>query len=374
MQFPTIRQGGEPQIDGTITRYLAPDLIGKPWYNPSRPVIFVNGMLNDGAGHQRAAETLSMTLGAQVYGVLNRTDGGFADLWQCITDKFRFATVQTPDQKVYAQISLANSGFDRRHDAVEAGYQAVRAVQPGLSKDAYVLSLLGHNAATVALYRLLLGQPGGMLGTPIHAHSQGNLITSNALTAVALARGSDAIQGLEVVSYGSPAQGWPPGLRRTNNAFTFDGVGALDGTLDLSSSKVGYKFSHGLPAIHQFRYYADHDAEFVVNRFRTGSWGMTVNMDEKGLAQFCAALGNNTERLRRIFDRLEKVHFTDSDDVALEFCRIKSDAELAELARIDPMLTAQLIRLLKAGYTSGSEQAAIDRLEAALKVNSNTAA
>lgn len=364
MQFPDIRHGGEPQVDGTVTRYLPPDLIGKPWYNPSKPVIFVNGMLNDGAGHRQAAETLSLTIGAQVYGVFNRTDGGLADLWQCITDKFRFATVQSPDQKVYARVSMIDADFDRRFATVEAGYQAVKAVQPGLSKDHYVASLLGPNAATKALYRLLLGRPGGMLGAPVHAHSQGNLIASNALTAVALARGADAIRGLEVVSYGSPAQGWPAGLRRVNNAFTFDGVGMLDGTMDLSSAKVGYKFAHGLPAIHKFRYYAEHDAEFVVNKFRTGGWGMTVNMDEKGLARFCAQLGNNTERLRRIFDRLEQVHFTDSDDVALEYCRSKSDAELAELARIDPLLVAQLIRLLKSGYVSAGEEAQIGRLQA----------
>lgn len=373
MQVPTIRQGGDPQIDGTVTRYVSPDLIGKPWFNPTRPIIFVNGMLNDGVGHREAAERLSLTVGAEVVGVFNQTagsgiGGALVDLWQCITDKARLSGAQSPDQKLLLQIGLPGNDFQRKAALVEEAYQLQKARQPGLSKDDYVYTLLGGNAATRSLYALLVGQPGGLLGTPIHAHSQGNLITSNALTGVALARGAGAINGLVVVSYGSPAQGWPPGLQRTNNAFTFDGVGWLDATMDWSSSKVGYKLSHGNPFIHKFRYYADYDAEFFVNKYRTGGWGMTVNMDEKGLARACADLGNHTDRLFNIFTRLKQVHFTDSDDVALEYVKLKSDRQLAEIARINPGLTRLLVELLEAGWTSGSERQAIERLQASMAV------
>lgn len=373
MQVPTIRLGGDPQIDGAVTRYVSEDLIGKAWYNPTRPVIFVNGMLNDGAGHREAAERLSLTIGSEVVGVFNKTagtgiGGALTDLWQCITDKARLASAQTPDQKVLLQLGLPGNDFSRKTALVEEAYQLEKARQPGLSKDDYVYGLLGDNPATRSLYALLVGRPGGMLGTPIHAHSQGNLITSNALTGVALARGIGAISGLVVVSYGSPAQGWPPGLQRTNNAFTFDGVGWLDATMDWSSAKVGYKLSHGNPFIHKFRYYADYDAEFFVNKFRTGGWGMTVNMDEKGLAQACADLGNHTDRLFNIFTRLKQQHWTDSDDVALEYVKLKSDRELAEIGRLHSGLARLLIELLEAGWTSGEERKAIERVQAAMAV------
>lgn len=380
MQFPTIKMGGEPDVDGTVTHYVSNDAVGKPWYNPARSVIFVNGMMNTGINHADSARALSKMLGSQVYGVYNKKDGFFADLWQCLTDKIKFASQQKPDQRVLAHASPTNvalatqmgagalvlpprSDFGRWSQIVDALYEMEKAKAPALSKDDFVYGMLGDNAATKALYSLLLGTPGGMLGTPIHAHSQGNLITSNALTAVALARGLGAIRGLEVNSYGSPAQGWPEGLNRRNNAFTFDPVGMLDGTVDWSSSKVGYSLSHGFPLTHAFEYYEKHDAEFVVNSFRTGGWGMTFNMDEVGLAKYCAGLGNNAERLGRIFDRLEKAHWTDSDDVTMEYLKIKSNAELAELQRISPTLIAQFIRLLKAGYTARDESEAIKRLE-----------
>lgn len=380
MQFPTIKMGGDPQVDGTVTRYVSNDAVGKPWYNPARSVIFVNGMMNVGEDHTKSALALSKMLGAQVYGVYNKKDGFFSDLWQCLTDKIKFTSQQKPDQRVLAHASPANaalatkigagalvlpprSDFGQWSQIVDVLYEMEKAKAPALSKDDYVYDMLGGNAATKALYALLLGNPGGMLGTPIHAHSQGNLITSNALTGVALARGLGAIRGLEVHSYGSPAQGWPEGLNRRNNAFTFDPVGMLDGTVDWSSSKVGYKLSHGFPLTHAFEYYEKHDAEFVINSFRTGGWGMTVNMDEKGLAKYCASLGNHTDRLIRIFDRLESQHWTDSDDVTLEYLKLKSDTELAELQRIAPLLIEQFIRLLKAGYTANDESQAIKRLE-----------
>ena len=89
-------------------------------------------------------------------------------------------------------------------------------------------------------------------------------------------------------------------------------------------------------------------------------WGM----DEKGLAKFCVGLGTNTRRLRAIFDRLEDAHFTDSDDVALEYVNLLPDQQIAALQTSDPKLIAQLVRLLEAGYTTGQENRAIQRLRA----------
>ena len=173
-----------------------------------------------------------------------------------------------------------------------------------------------------------------------------------------MVREPGAVQGLEVNSFGSPARGWPSGLNRVNNAYTFDFVSMLDLTTDWTSSKVGFKVAHG------FDNYFNQDGEFVVNRFRTGGWGVTFNLDEKGLAKFCAKQGNNTRRLRAIFDRLETAHWSDSDDVSVAYVELLADAQIAALQQADPAFITQLIRLLKAGYTASDEKAAIRRLEA----------
>ncbi|WP_199257982.1 hypothetical protein [Paracoccus binzhouensis] len=353
MRFPTIAQGTTPSADGAVTRFVSPEVQNKSWFNPTRPVIFVNGMMNTGADHRASAEALSLMLGCPVVGVYNRKDGFWADLFQCITDKARLTQVQTSNLN-------HNTNWIAFFDQV---WQKSREKRPMLTKEDFAHEMLAGNPAAQSLFALLIGQPGGMLGTPIYCHSQGNLVTSNALSAVTLVKGAESVRGLEVNSFGSPARGWPVGLNRVNNAYTFDPVSFLDLTMDWSSSKVGFKVAHG------FLNYVAQDGEFVVNRFRTGGWGMTVNMDEKGLAKFCAGLGTNTRRLRAIFDRLEAAHFTDSDDVALEYVNLLSDQQLAALRAVDPAFIAQLLRLLQAGWTAADEQRAIDRLQAAQGVS-----
>ncbi|MBP8932092.1 MAG: hypothetical protein KBG46_12540 [Paracoccus sp.] len=355
MRSPFINQGTVPSNDGAVTRYVSQEVVGKAWYNPAKPVIFVNGMQNSGADHQKSGLELSVMIGAPVHGVYNQSTGFFSDVFQCITDKLRLAGIQA--EKAGGQTDW--------YKTVEALYQLERKRSPGLTKDDFVYGMLGSNEATKALYALLVGTPGGMLGAPIYAHSQGNLITSNALTGVMLARGPAAIAGIEVHSFGSPARSWPAGLRRQSYSFTFDMVAFLDLRGDWNSSSVGYRGSHGPnPFTHGFLYYAAHDPEFVINRFRIGGWGMTFNMDEKGLAKFCAGLGNNTKRLRSIFDRLEKHHDSDSDDVAVHYVEALTDQQLGALQTTDPVFVQQLIRLLKDGFVAGDERRAIDRLKA----------
>ncbi len=355
MKPPHIRQGGVPSKDGDITRYVSPELNGKSWYDPSKPIIFVNGMMNEPKHHMESAEALSLMMGAPVYGVYNAKVGFWTDLWQCLTDKINMAVIQAERP----------SGFAQWAQLIDKLYKTAKVTKPGLSKVDFVGVLIEANKATKAFYDLLVAEPGGKLGRPIYCHSQGNLITSNALTAVALAKGTQAIAGLEVNSFGSPCRYWPPGLKRTNYAFTFDPVSMLDLRVDLTSSKVGYDFSHGFPLTHGFEWYAKHDGEFVVNRFRWGSFGLTASMDEKGLAKFCVAQGNNVRRLRSIFDRLEKAHPSDSDDVAVEYVNMLSDEQIKKLKATDSVFIDQLIRLLDSGFTFADEKAAINRLKAA---------
>lgn len=347
MLSPTIRPGGRsPTGDGDINLYISPEAESKSWFNTGRRVLFVNGMDNSADDHASSARALSLLQGCPVIGVYNQTDGVWLDLGQCITDKARLVGVQAGMLMSFEQWATAS----------RAMYALARARNPGLTAVDFFGTLVADNPATSALFRLLATGTVSR-ATPIYCHSQGNLITSNALTAVAMALGTPSIAGMEVNSFGSPCRYWPPGIARTNNAFTFDPVSWLDLRVDLSSSKIGFVAGHA------FTLYMQNDAEFVVNRFRWGSFGMTANMDERGLARYMVRMGNNPPRLSAILNRLRTAHSNDSDDVAYEYCVMASDDLLRSIKRSDASVITTLIGLLRAGVAFPSERAQATRLE-----------
>ncbi len=349
MQAPIVRPGGGlPKTDGDVNLYVNAEAAAQGWFSTNRRVIFVNGMDNSPADHRDSALGLSMLQGCPVIGVFNRSDGLWGDLGQCVADKLRMSPVQSGSETGYEGWALG----------VEALYLLAKKAYPMLQKTDFVGTMIDGNPATHSLYGLLVGQGGVARSiTPIYSHSQGNLITSNALTAVALALGTSALSGVEVNSFGSPCRYWPPKIKRNNNAFTFDPVSWLDLRADMSSSKVGFVAAHG------FKTYMAKDAEFVINRFRFGGFGMTTGMDEEGLADFLITLGPNTRRLRPIFERLGTVHVTDSDDVTVAYVERASDATLRAIKHSDPRLIDLMIALLRAGWTASDEQRAITRLQ-----------
>ena len=358
--MPVIRDGKSmpvPKSDGDVTLYTHNLAVTNPGFQHKSRAIFVNGMDNTGDDHAEAAIALSLLHFCPVLGVFNQSGGKGADIAQCIADKGVLAPVQSKTVFGYAGWAAA----------VDAAYAIVKKVKPQLSKIDFVGTIVSGNAATAALYALLVNNSTDFRrDTPIFCHSQGNLLTSNALTAVSLALGPDAIRGVEVNSYGSPCRYWPDGINRTNYAFTFDPVSWLDLRVDTSSSKVGQaEFRQGflLPEFtHGYSFYRDHDAEFVVNRFRTGSFGMTVAMDEKGLVKFLLRNVHNTPRVYNIFKRLQKIHDTDSDDVALLFVDSATDLQLRTIKQREPALFKLFTTLLKSGWTAADEQRAINRL------------
>lgn len=349
MKAPTINPARIPAIDGDVTLFISPEGKGKSWFDMTRRVIFVNGMDNTGLEHKNSAEALSLLQACPVIGVFNKTYGRLADMGQCISDK---ATLGTGEDDFELEYQALDKTADKR-------YQLARSATPLLQKVDFIGSLVQRNAATYALYGLLL--PNGGVNrrvTPIFCHSQGNLITSNALTAVALALGLDSVAQMEVNSYGSPCKFWPPGLARTEYAFTLDPVYFLFSLLDWSSSKIGFKASHA------FKIYMDYDPEFVINRFRTGGLAATVNMDEAGLVKYLVKQGNNAPHIKRIFERLRDAHQTDSDDVAVLYVEALLDPQLKLLKDSDScFLIALLIELLYSGITFSDEDRAIKRLQ-----------
>lgn len=348
MPPPTIRAGGsDPGADGELNLYTSSEGASQSWFNRQRRVVFVNGMDNTPADHSKSARALSLLQGCPVIGIYNRTDGFWTDLGQCLTDKITLLPAQS-------------GSFNGWKMAVDAAYAAARASRPGLNKADFVGTLVVSNRATHAVYMYVATLAQGVRSAlKIYCHSQGNLIVSNALTAVALALGENAIRGIEVNGFGSPCRYWPNGLNRTNNAYTFDPVSWLDYNIGFDSVKVGFVAGHG------FDLYMRDDAEFVVNRFRWGSFGMTASMNEEGLANYCAAIGNNPPRLKRIFQRLLDAHWSDSDDVAnyyVDKMRRNHSSTLQAIARADRGFIEMLIRCLDEGYTTGGEYQRIDYL------------
>jgi len=351
MSFVSNKKNLTPTRDGEINRYINAEALSKSWFDHQREVVFVNGMANSGEDHKKSALGLSLLQGCTVIGVFNKAGGFWADLGQCLRDKGVLVGVQSGDFTVWS------AAFDAAYaDAVQS--------KPGLSKIDYMETMVAGNEATASLYRYVVNQtPQERAKLKIFCHSQGNLITSNALTAVALALGKDAIKNMEVNSFGSPSRYWPPGLDRTNNAFTFDPVSWLDYNIGFSSVKVG--FTPGLIS-HGFEIYMNQDAEFVVNRFRWGSFRMTASMDEKGLASYLSKMGNNPRRLKKVFEWLDKHHNSDADDVAVIYAKLmrtKHAPTLKALAQSDKSFITLLIKCMEEGVTFSDERTEINHLK-----------
>lgn len=328
--------GVAPNRDGDIKRFvhpLAQAAIDR--FQRESPLIFVNGMLNSPIDHAMAALATSWLYMKPVIGVFNRSVSGLSDFFQCVGDKINFSSVDP--RLIYQRvIGYANPA------------QAMREA-------------LARNPAQLALFDLLRRPEHRR--TPIHAHSQGNLITANALTAIAAVDRPSAIEGRLVYSYGSPTYFWPPGLVREENAFVFDPVSWL-GSVDehTSLSTVGMPEGSLNPITHAFLEYVRNDAAFFVNRYRSGALGLTWDMDEEGLADALVALGYNFRRVNAIMRYLDAHESTDSDDVALEYVNRVRGTPLGQQVRLDGPLRETLIRVMDEGITFPSEHRAIEWL------------
>lgn len=353
-----IRRGGnEPKLDGEVNVYVSTEVGAKSWFDTRKKVIFINGMLTSGKDHVERADALSTLLGCPVTGVYNKTESGLTDFAQCITDKIQFDAATVRTGRVFT--------FHDWKMIVDVALIAARTKVPSTSRVDFVRRLIEGNPATAALYDLLQAPGYEHSSVQIFAHSQGNLITSNALTALALAKGELAIEGRIVNSYGSPCRYWPERIIHKNNVFTFDPIGWLDYKLTFNSSKVGVSVSH------DFKIYMEHDPEFVINRFRWGGYGMTFNMDEEGLANALVEMGPNPDRLYKIFKRLKDAHNADSDDVVVYYIRklrkIGQEKVLRTMAAARKDLIELLITILDNGWTTSEERSFIETLQKMLK-------
>jgi hypothetical protein len=324
---------GLPKSDGAITLYEHLDAkLASLWYS-SKPVIFVNGMINSPTDHGASALATSYIRMCPVLGVYNKTHGGVSDFLQCIGDK----------------ISLSPS--DPRKLLVKLLERSDR--------ESIMRSILQRNPAQIALFNLL--RKGEHSRTTVVAHSQGNLILANVLTAISIVDGKSANSSRKIESFGSPTYFWPDGINREENAYTFDPVSWLGGIdLTFAVSKVGMPSGSLNPITHGFLEYVKRDATFFVHRYRWGSLGLTFSMDESGLAKALADVGTNFQRVKIIFDYLDQKHNNDSDDVAREYIKfIKNTGVLTRLKASNDPLKESLRKILGTGLVTTSDKEAI---------------
>ena len=119
------------------------------------------------------------------------------------------------------------------------------------SRERVIRKELARNPAALAVFDLL--RRPRWRRCDIFAHSQGNLILSNALQGIEAVDGRAAIAGRNVHSFGSPAVKWPKGLNHHEHGFTWDPVTWLAGIdASLSISKVGMPKGSLNPITHSF--------------------------------------------------------------------------------------------------------------------------
>lgn len=168
------------------------------------PVIFVNGMQGSPIKFRAQGCAVAALSGGPVQGVYNGSGDSFlfgdnkgpgklageepgsilVDLIECLTDK-----LQSTDWDQLTTWFKKKRGHSQ--DKIE------RDMAENLSR---------YNRATGSLYSLLL-QP-GYENARIVAHSQGNIITCNAINALAAVRGNKAIASMKIYAVASPVMFW----------------------------------------------------------------------------------------------------------------------------------------------------------------------
>ena len=226
--IPPSKKNVPPSADGDVVEYINSEAKKTRYFNDTQNTIFINGMLNDNKAHEASAMALSLLVMTPVIGIFNKSTSGLVDFWQCVTDKYQFDGPLAMAAK--NKLTLKKS-FSDVLDFVQGKY-------PQKSRKQIVEDILSRNPAAVSAFRAL--RYPAYKSAPIYAHSQGNLILSNALTAIVALDGPQAIAGRKVFSFGSPTVNWPSGIIHQENAFTGDPVAMLSGMdMGFKISKVG---------------------------------------------------------------------------------------------------------------------------------------
>jgi hypothetical protein len=193
MQTTPFVQDRLPTYDGERRLYRWPGLRGNIPDAGVRKVIYVNGMLTTPDIHRTTCWILSEITESHVMGVYNLTGSAglpqgafFTDLLQCLIDKATLVGLVA--QKLSAKATN----------------------MPASEKRVYMRRCLSLNLAAQSLFDQLLDEMGTGRRVVIVCHSQGNLITGNALNALSWVQGGP-LHFINVFCLASPALFWPGG-------------------------------------------------------------------------------------------------------------------------------------------------------------------
>jgi hypothetical protein len=202
-----------PSADGEVNVYN----LSKSGASTPR-IYFVNGIRVLPKDHALTAAYLSLLIEHPVHGIYNKTAGvklgSVVDLLQCVADFTQNAGARLTSR-------LNQNKAPKVSDA-----------EMPMFLDSLEKKYLVWNKATLSLFRQLITHRHER--QLIVAHSQGNLITSNALFVLEDILGAAGLKKIRVYSLASPSPAWPLGLRVTNggggrqdNAFMNDLVALL---------------------------------------------------------------------------------------------------------------------------------------------------
>jgi hypothetical protein len=235
-------------------------------------IYFINGIQTNGSEHAQEATEVATITERVVRGVFNRTDGENAlgmggDLLQCMADWIDVFLSQVGEMAMRGLEKVVNAGqkavstlshlhvpqaFHFGHHACHSSPRPQPANRPAASAPSKSHSPIDlANAIRSRIPEKFLveyvewclkwrNQATSSLFTQLHtnrqhpqlivAHSQGNLITCDALWGMCLAYGEDSIAQMRVYSLASPAPAWPSGLANHRCVYGYknDAVTLLD--------------------------------------------------------------------------------------------------------------------------------------------------
>ncbi|MEM6472072.1 MAG: hypothetical protein AAF802_21100 [Planctomycetota bacterium] len=183
-------QPSVPKRDGDVNVYnLSESTVFEP------VIHYVNGIRVPGIDHALIAGLLSLLTERPIVGIYNKTNGALVDLGQCVLDYLQNATARLSSRQNLNRPEIPESQI------------------PGLFERTMDNSVV-WNTATAKLFQSLVTNRNRK--QMIVAHSQGNLITANALFVLEDMLGARVLRNIRVYSLASPAPAWPLGIRRTN--------------------------------------------------------------------------------------------------------------------------------------------------------------
>ncbi len=187
-------------------------------------ILFVNGMRVDPSSFATSGVTLACITGKSVKGIYNHSAintngsvlGSVIDALQCVDDWIRAIQNQLREdigQAIRQALQQVNELYEAKRFSFHTENNAnlfLQMMRPEVAVLLWEFFLIEKNAATFSLFKVLAKNLGST--QRIVAHSQGNLITANALWAIQAAYGASALSHIHVYSLASPVPAWPNGL------------------------------------------------------------------------------------------------------------------------------------------------------------------